>query len=85
MKIPNSLSMGEVGYTALANEYEPLRQLYLQPEILSKLFGYNYIPDNFNLSQLYAVVGSWGNEFYVWDSQPVSDIPFAAKRFFLKP
>jgi glycosyltransferase involved in cell wall biosynthesis len=78
---PNSLSMGEVGYTALANEYEPLRQLYLQPEILSKLFGYNYIPDNFNLSQLYAVVGSWGNEFYIWDSQPVSDIPFAEKVF----
>lgn len=76
---PNSLSTGEVGYTALAHEYEPLRQLYLQPEILSKLFGYNYIPDNFNLSQLYAVVGSWGNEFYVWDSQPLSDIPFAEK------
>jgi glycosyltransferase involved in cell wall biosynthesis/SAM-dependent methyltransferase len=60
---PKSISMGEVGYAALGNEYEPLRQEYLQPKILSKLFGYNYILDNSNLAQLYAVLGSFGKEF----------------------
>ncbi|MGA8894555.1 MAG: glycosyltransferase, partial [Planktothrix agardhii] len=42
---PNSISMGEVGYAALENEYEPLRQEYLELEILSKLFGYNSLLD----------------------------------------
>jgi Glycosyltransferase len=76
---PNSLSMGEVGYAALEHEYEPLRQKYLQPEILSKLFGYNYILENSKLAQLYSAVGSCGNEFFVWNSQPVSDLDFAEK------
>jgi hypothetical protein len=67
MKNPNSLSMGEVGYAALEHEYEPLRQKYLQPEILSKLFGYNYILENSKLAQLYSAVGSCGNEFFVWN------------------
>ena len=74
---PKSISMGEVGYAALGNEYEPLRQEYLQPKILSKLFGYNYILDNSNLAQLYAVLGSFGKEFFVWNGKPVSDINFA--------
>ncbi|WP_293154193.1 MULTISPECIES: glycosyltransferase [unclassified Microcoleus] len=72
-----SISMGEVGYAALGNEYEPLRQEYLQPQILSKLFGYNYILNNSNLAKLYAVLGSFGKEFFVWNGQPVSDINFS--------
>jgi Glycosyltransferases involved in cell wall biogenesis len=73
--------MGEVGYAALENEYEPLRQEYLELEILSKLFGYNSLLDQSKLAQLYALLGSWGKEFFVWNSQPVSDINFAEKVF----
>lgn len=76
---PNSISMGEVGYAALENEYEPLRQEYLELEILSKLFGYNSILEQSKLAQLYAVLGSWGKEFFVWNGQSVSDINFAEK------
>ena len=78
---PNSISMGEVGYAALENEYEPLRQEYLELEILSKLFGYNSLLDQSKLAQLYAVLGSWGKEFFVWNGQSVSDINFAEKVF----
>jgi glycosyltransferase involved in cell wall biosynthesis len=77
----NSISMGEVGYTASENEYKPLRDNYLQPKNLCRLFGYNSVVDNSHLAQLYAVLGAWGKDCYIWKTHIVSDINFAEKVF----
>lgn len=77
----NGISMGKVGYTASENEYKPLRDKYLQPQNLCRLFGYNFVVDNSHLAQLYAVLGAWGKDFYIWKTDIVSDIGFAEKVF----
>ncbi|WP_272033153.1 glycosyltransferase [Kamptonema animale] len=77
----NSISMGEVGYTASENEYKPLRDNYLQPKNLSRLFGYNSVVSDSHLAQLYAVLGAWGKDCYIWKTHIVSDINFAEKVF----
>jgi glycosyltransferase involved in cell wall biosynthesis len=77
----NSVSMGEVGQIAVENEYKPLRENYLQPKNLCRLFGYNSVVDNSHLAQLYAVLGAWGKDCYIWKTHIVSDINFAEKVF----
>lgn len=75
----NSVSMGEIGQIAVENEYNPLRENYLKPQNLCRLFGYNSVVDNSNLAQLYAVLGAWGKDCYIWKTHIVSDIAFAEK------
>ncbi|MEZ2320221.1 MAG: glycosyltransferase [Microcoleus sp.] len=77
----NSVSMGEVGQIAVENEYKPLRDNYLQPKNLCRLFGYNSVVDSSHLAQLYAVLGAWGKDCYLWKTHIVSDINFAEKVF----
>ncbi|CAD5942496.1 glycosyltransferase [Planktothrix agardhii] len=76
---PESLSLGNTGKDVGGKEFSLLREQYLVPSNLVKLFG--KIPSDIetNLASLYTTVGSLGKDFYIWGDQPVSDLDFAEK------
>ncbi|MEG4200422.1 DUF1796 family putative cysteine peptidase [Microcoleus sp. Pol12A5] len=76
---PESLSLGNTGKDVGGKEFFLVREQYLVPSKLAKLFG--KIPSDIetNLASLYTTVGSLGKDFYIWDNQPVSDLDFAEK------
>ena len=76
---PESLSLGNTGKDVGKKEFSLLREQYLVPSNLVKLFG--KIPSDIetNLASLYTTIGSLGKDFYIWDNQPVSDLDFAEK------
>lgn len=76
---PESLSLGNTGRDAGATEFSLLREQYLVPSNLVKLFGKTPRDIETNLASLYATVGSLGKDFYIWDNQPVSDLYFAER------
>ena len=77
---PQSLSLS-VTDDVFGTEFEPTRTQYMSPENLVRLFGYNSDISGSQLAELYAVVGSYGKDFYWWWGEPISDLYFASRLF----
>lgn len=77
---PTSLERSE---ESAEREFASIREQYAAPEHFVRLFGCESIPGKTQLAELYALVGSLGKEFYLWNDRPISDFPFAAQ-FFAK-
>lgn len=64
-------------------EFAAMRDHYLQPEPLARLFGREPVTDPRALAELYAQVGAMGKDYYHWNGTPSSDYGFAARCFQL--
>ncbi|MFH1130385.1 MAG: glycosyltransferase, partial [Pseudomonadota bacterium] len=64
-----------------AAEFAYLRNEYVKPESLSRLFGLSKPLNAKELAQLYTDAGILGKHFYNWNGQSISDLPFAARMF----
>jgi len=71
----------EHSYPGSGAEFLSIRDIYIQPQFIASLFGYETTPNDKKLAELYAVTGSLGKEFYTLDEQSVSDFNFAARLF----
>ncbi|MCP9296734.1 MAG: glycosyltransferase [Planktothrix agardhii LY1] len=62
-------------------EFSSLREQYILPNNLARLFGYSSNIPNSILAALYATLGSMGKDFYQLRDQNISDFNFASRMF----
>lgn len=63
-------------------EYASARMPYTQPETIARLFNNEFTPsDPRQTGQQYAIIGSFGKHYLVWDGQPHNDYQYALYLF----